>query len=117
MIGRNASDFFAIFAPKSDSFKLTPYALTGDRSTPNWFHVETTRRQRNEVPGMNEIRRLIEDQVAVPLWPDAGTALDLSRGSTYAAAKRGEIKTIRFGRLLKVPTAWLRQKLDLEPTE
>jgi hypothetical protein len=39
----------------------------------------------------------------------------MSRSGTYAAAVRGEIKTIRFGRLMKVPTAWLRQKLDLEP--
>jgi hypothetical protein len=63
---------------------------------------------------MDEIRRLLESNTAVPLWPEAGTALNLKRGATYRAAEIGEIKTLRFGRLLKVPTAWLRQKLDLE---
>lgn len=63
---------------------------------------------------MDEIRKLLSKHAALPLWPDAGKVLGLRRGSTYAAAERGDIKTIRFGRLLKVPTAWLRQKLDLE---
>jgi hypothetical protein len=63
---------------------------------------------------MDQIRKLLNDNAALPLWPDAGKMLGLRRGSTYAAAERGDIKTIRFGRLLKVPTVWLRQKLDLE---
>jgi hypothetical protein len=46
-------------------------------------------------------------RLVMPLWPDAGRALGLSRNGTYEAARRGEIKTLRFGRLLKVPTAWL----------
>ena len=62
---------------------------------------------------MSEIRRLLNDNVALPLWPETGKVLGLQRGATYAAARSGEIKTIRFGRLRKVPTAWLRQKLDL----
>ena len=45
--------------------------------------------------------------LVMPLWPDAGRALGLSRNATYDAARRGEIKTLRFGKLLKVPTAWL----------
>jgi hypothetical protein len=63
---------------------------------------------------MDEIRKLLSEHAALPLWPDAGKVLGLRRGSTHAAAERGDIKTIRFGRLLKVPTAWLRQKLDLD---
>ena len=35
-----------------------------------------------------------------PLWPEAGKVL----GTTYAAARAGDIKTVRFGRLLRVPT-------------
>jgi len=65
---------------------------------------------------MSEIRKLLDENVSLPLWPETGRVLGLRRGATYAAARAGEIKTIRFGRLLKVPTAWLRQKLDLEPT-
>jgi hypothetical protein len=38
----------------------------------------------------------------------------LCRNSAYAAAAKGEIPTIRIGRLLKVPTSALRAKLGLE---
>ena len=65
---------------------------------------------------MSEIERKLRDNVVLPLWPDTGEALDLRRNATYAAAARGEIETINFGRLKKVPTAWLRRKLGLEPT-
>ena len=63
---------------------------------------------------MDDITKLLKNKAVLPLWPDAGQVLGLRRGATYAAAERGDIKTIRFGRLLKVPTAWLRQKLDLD---
>jgi len=63
---------------------------------------------------MSEIKKLLDDNLSLPLWPEAGKVLGLKRGTTYAAARVGDIKTIRFGRLLKVPTAWLRQKLDLD---
>jgi excisionase family DNA binding protein len=35
--------------------------------------------------------------------PEAGAKLGLSRNASYEAAARGEIPTIRIGRLLKVP--------------
>jgi hypothetical protein len=35
--------------------------------------------------------------------PEAGAKLGLSRAGSYDAAARGEIPTIRIGRLLKVP--------------
>jgi hypothetical protein len=63
---------------------------------------------------MNDIRKMLGEHAALPLWQEAGKALGLRRGSTHAAAERRDIKTIRIGRLLKVPTAWLRAKLDLE---
>jgi len=47
--------------------------------------------------------------VAVPLWPDAGRALGLGKNSTYAAAQRKEIPTLEFGRLKRVPLAWLNR--------
>jgi hypothetical protein len=38
----------------------------------------------------------------------------LCRNASYAAAKRGDIPTIKIGSLLKVPTSALRAKLGLE---
>ena len=38
--------------------------------------------------------------------PEAGRRyLDMSRGASYQAAERGEIPTVRIGRLLRVPVA------------
>jgi len=44
----------------------------------------------------------------------AGQALNIGRAAAYAAARRGEIETIRLGRRLVVPTAWLRRVLKLD---
>jgi hypothetical protein len=61
-----------------------------------------------------DIRKLLNENAVLRLWPETGRLLALSRSATYAVAERGEIKTARFGRLKKVPTACLRRKLDLE---
>jgi hypothetical protein len=38
--------------------------------------------------------------------PEAGKRyFDMSRGASYQAAERGEIPTVRIGRLLRVPIA------------
>ena len=63
---------------------------------------------------MSEIEKKLRENVVLPLWPDTGEILDLRRNATYAAAARGEIETIDFGRLKKVSTAWLRRKLGLD---
>jgi hypothetical protein len=64
---------------------------------------------------MDEIHRLLNENVVLPLWPETGkTILGLSKGCTYSAAKRGDIKTVPFGRLKRVPTAWLKAKLGLD---
>jgi hypothetical protein len=55
--------------------------------------------------------------LVLPLWPDTGQALGLSRNATYAAAQKGEIKTLRFGKLLKVPTAWLLETVGQKPDD
>ena len=45
--------------------------------------------------------------------PEAGKRyFNLSRNAAYAAAKRGEIPTIRIGRLLRVPIRALERMLD-----
>jgi hypothetical protein len=62
----------------------------------------------------NEVKELLDSRALLPLWPETGNILGLCRNATYDAAARGDIKTIRFGRLLKVPTAWLKQKLGFD---
>jgi len=64
--------------------------------------------------GMKEIKRELREKLAVPLWPTAGQALDLRRGATYRAAAEGSIPTLDVGRLKRVSTSWLRQKLGLD---
>jgi hypothetical protein len=63
---------------------------------------------------VDEIRRLLNENAVLPLWPQTGKMLNLSRGGTYAAAARGDIKTIQLGRLKRVPSAWLKAKLGLD---
>ena len=63
---------------------------------------------------MDDLRKLLTENAVLPLWPQTGKMLNLSRGGTYAAAARGDIKTIQLGRLKRVPSAWLRAKLGLD---
>jgi excisionase family DNA binding protein len=51
----------------------------------------------------------------VPLWPDAAGALGLSRTTAYELVRRGElpVRTLRLGRLLRVPTAELLAVLGI----
>jgi hypothetical protein len=45
--------------------------------------------------------------------PEAGKKyFNLSRDASYAAAQRGDIPTIRIGRLLRVPVAAMERKLE-----
>jgi hypothetical protein len=60
-----------------------------------------------------EVKKMCEERAVLDLWPHAGQALGLTRNHTYTAAKKGDIKVIRIGRLLKVTSAWLRQTLGL----
>jgi hypothetical protein len=45
--------------------------------------------------------------------PEAGAKLGLSRNGSYEAAARGEIPTIRIGRLLKVPKVAFERMLEM----
>jgi len=49
--------------------------------------------------------------------PEAGAMADLGRNASYAAAKRGEIPTMRFGRVKRVPAERWRKILsgEVEP--
>jgi excisionase family DNA binding protein len=64
---------------------------------------------------LTEIRQMLDAHAVVSLQ-DAGQALGLKRNHLYKAARDGDIKTIRVGRLMKVPTSWLRQTLGLVET-
>jgi hypothetical protein len=64
---------------------------------------------------MTDQERQLNEKLVVRLWPEAGEMLQLSRNAAYEAAKRGDIKTVNVGKLKRVPTAWLRQKLGLAP--
>ena len=45
--------------------------------------------------------------------PEAGKVyFGLSRGASYEAAHRGDIPTVRIGRLLRVPVAAMERKLE-----
>ena len=63
---------------------------------------EVTGRKRG---GRNSKKPL--SQRLVYTIPEAGRLLGLSRNGAYEAAKRGEIPTIRIGRLLLVPKSRL----------
>jgi excisionase family DNA binding protein len=44
--------------------------------------------------------------------PEAGAMLGLSRNNSYIAAKRGDIPTIRIGKLVRVPKAAFHKMLE-----
>lgn len=48
--------------------------------------------------------------------PEAGRLLGLSRNGSYEAAKRGDIPTIRIGRLLLVPKVPFHRIIELTAT-
>jgi hypothetical protein len=61
----------------------------------------------------DELKKLLSSPTAN--IPDVGRlCYGLSKNGSYDAAKRGDIPTIKIGRLLKVPTSALRAKLGLE---
>lgn len=45
--------------------------------------------------------------------PEAGAILGLGKNASYAAARRGELPTLRFGRKVRVPRAALERMLDI----
>jgi excisionase family DNA binding protein len=53
-----------------------------------------------------------DDKRLVYEVPEAGEMLGLNRNAAYAAAKRGDIPTIRIGKLIRVPKAAFNQMLE-----
>lgn len=48
---------------------------------------------------------------AVLTVPEGGAVLGLGRDAAYAAARRGDMPTLRFGKRILVPVAKLKQLL------
>jgi hypothetical protein len=56
------------------------------------------------------------DQPKTLTVPEAGKRyFDLGRNASYEAARRGDIPTIRVGRLLRVPVVQMERKLEEPP--
>jgi hypothetical protein len=63
--------------------------------------------------GSRKVRRMSNHEPITMSVPEAGRRyFNLSRNAAYAAAERGEIPTIRIGRLLRVPVRALERLLD-----
>jgi hypothetical protein len=77
-------------------------------------HVPRLARTSEEGMTTDEIRKMLDTKAVVSVWPEAAQALDLKRGQAYRAAASGDIQTIRIGKLMRVPSAWLKQKLGLD---
>jgi hypothetical protein len=61
---------------------------------------------------MDWVREILSKPTATV--PQAVRALGIGKSAGYEAARTGQIPTLRFGRRLVVPTAWLRQQLGIE---
>ncbi len=53
-----------------------------------------------------------DDGCLVLTVPEAGKVLGMGRNAAYEAARRGDIPTIRIGKLIRVPKAALAQILE-----
>jgi excisionase family DNA binding protein len=53
-----------------------------------------------------------EDERLVYGVPEAGRMLGLTRNASYEASKRGDIPTIRIGKLIRVPKAAFHKMLE-----
>jgi len=54
----------------------------------------------------------MEERIKTLSVPEAGKWLGIGRNAAYEAARRGEIPTIKIGRLLRVPVVALERKLE-----
>ncbi|GAA4686539.1 helix-turn-helix domain-containing protein [Frondihabitans cladoniiphilus] len=54
----------------------------------------------------------LRQRATISLWPEAAGLLGLSKNSAYAAAKAGQIPTLRLGQRYIVPAPALLKMLD-----
>jgi excisionase family DNA binding protein len=60
---------------------------------------------------MTETNARVDNRLVYEV-PEAGEMLGLNRNAAYAAAKRGDIPTIRIGKLIRVPKAAFNLMLE-----
>ncbi|MEP7738293.1 helix-turn-helix domain-containing protein [Nocardioides sp. 31GB23] len=58
----------------------------------------------------------LRDRLTVTV-PEAGEYLGLGRGAAYAAARRGELPTLRLGQRLVVPVPKLLELVGFDPDQ
>jgi hypothetical protein len=69
--------------------------------------------QRGDQKWFQYIEGAMTEEILTISVPEAGRKyFGLSRNGAYAAAERGEIPTIRIGRLKRVPVRAMEAKLD-----
>jgi excisionase family DNA binding protein len=66
----------------------------------------------HQTPLWGFLMRSDRDERLVLDVPEAGRLLGLSRNASYEAAKRGDIPTIRIGKLIRVPKAAFQRMLE-----
>ena len=66
-----------------------------------------------DLPTVEEAVEEIRRKPLVDLWPTVGVVYDVSRGTVYAMAARGEIDVVDAGRLKKAVSATLRRRLGI----
>ncbi len=70
-----------------------------------------SQRERTPVSAADELQRLLDEPtVSVP---DAARLLGVGRSTVYAAIKSSEVPAIRIGHRLRIPSNWLRDKLQI----
>lgn len=63
---------------------------------------------------LEEALNEIKTKPLVNLWPTVAVVYDVSRGTVFEMARRGEVDVLEVGRLKKAITAPLRKKLGIE---
>jgi hypothetical protein len=80
-----------------------------------------TNQGRGRPPGTTQPTMTIEEAVhrlmtrpVINVWPELGLLFGVGRNEAYEMVRRGEVETVRAGRLIKPISAPLRRKLKLE---
>ena len=74
--------------------------------------IREERERETHKPPAQQLETPAEDGRLVYTIDEAAKLLNVGRYTAYAMAKRGELPTIRLGRLLKVPKTALHKLLD-----
>jgi excisionase family DNA binding protein len=61
---------------------------------------------------MEQTKKPDDEKCLVYSVPEAGRLLGLNRSKAYAAARSGEIPTLRFGKILRVPAVRLHRMIE-----